>query len=64
MPSYNLKYEVGDQIILDGRYCVVLDVDREENEYRLARKGRLRWHDAQEIDAVSSPRDSRTSHEA
>jgi len=53
MPSYNLKYEEGDEFILDGRYQTVLDVDEEENEYFLAWKGRLRWKDAQEIDALA-----------
>ena len=64
MPSYQLQYEPGDQIIIEGRYHVILDVDEQDNEYHMAWKGRFRWKDAQEIDAVASQRDARTSHEA
>ena len=56
MPQYQLKYEAGDQIIVNGRYHVILDVDEEENEYYLAWNGRFRWQDAQEIDATAEPR--------
>jgi len=57
MPSYNLKYDPGDLIIINGRYHVILDVDKEYNEYKMAWKGRIRWKDAQEIDAAASLRD-------
>jgi len=53
MPSYQLKYEPGDQIIINGRYHTILDVDEEDNEYKMGWKGRFRWKDAQEIDATA-----------
>lgn len=55
MPSYNLKYEEGDPIIINKCYYTILDVDEEENEYKIAWKGRFRWKDAQEIDATAEP---------
>jgi hypothetical protein len=56
MPQYQLKYGAGDEIIVNGRYHTILDVDEEDNEYYLAWKGRFRWQDAQEIDATAEPR--------
>lgn len=49
--SYLPKYEPGDQILLDGQYTTILAL--EEGEYRLTRKGRIKWIDAREIDAVA-----------
>jgi len=49
--TYIPKYKPGDQIILDGQYTTILDL--EDGEYRLTRKGRLKWIDAREIDAVA-----------
>lgn len=52
--SYQPKYDAGDDIMLDGQYTTILDV--EDGEYELVRKGRIRWVDASDIDAVAEPR--------
>ena len=51
--SYQTKYEPGDQILLDGQYTTILDL--EDGEYQLTRKGRIKWIDARDIDAVAKP---------
>jgi len=50
--------------MIEQRYHTIIDVDDEDDEYLMSWKGRFRWKDAQEIDAVASQRDVRTSHEA
>jgi len=51
MSQYEPNYKPGDQIFLDGQYTTVLGL--ESGEYLVAKKGRLKWRDAREIDAVA-----------
>jgi hypothetical protein len=55
MPNYQRKYDEGDQFMVEKRYHTVIEVDDEEDEYLVSWKGRLRWKDVREIDAISEP---------
>ena len=54
MPSYQPKFKKGDEIIIDGRYTVILDA--KDKEYLLNRKSRVRWVSASDIDAIATYR--------
>lgn len=55
MPNYQRKYNRGDQFMIEKRYHTIIDVDDEDDEYLISWKGRLKWKDAREIDAISEP---------
>lgn len=52
--SYQTKFDEGDEIILNGAYITILD--KEDGEYYIPQRGRLKWVDAAEIDAVAEKR--------
>jgi hypothetical protein len=41
--------------MIEQRYHTIIDVDDEEDEYLMSWKGRLKWKDVREIDAISEP---------
>jgi hypothetical protein len=55
MPKYQRKYDRGEQLMIEQKYLTIIDVDDENDEYLMSWKGRLRWKDVREIDAISEP---------